>query len=104
MRKSLPFLSLLLGSVLLTTLTIAQQPDRFAYAVTDMPQQGSNWHFLRKLNLQSGEYSQVLLSGNDASFLAYDAATKKQFSTPLTDAQFGNSINAAFATGLANKA
>ncbi len=101
MRKSLPFVSLLLGTVLLTTPTIAQQPDRFAYAVTDMPQQGSNWHFLRKLNLQSGEYSQVLLSGNDASFLAYDASTKKQFSTPLTDAQFGNSINAAFATGVA---
>jgi|CXWL01.1.fsa_nt_gi hypothetical protein len=102
MRKNLPFVSLLLGTVLFTTTrSAAQQADRFAYAVTDMPQQGANWHFLRKLNLQTGEYSQVLLSGNDVSFLAYDAATKKQFPAPLNDQRFGNTINAAFATGVA---
>lgn len=101
MRKSLPFASLLLGTVLLTTHSNAQQGDRFAYAVTDMQQQGPNWNFLRKLNLQTGEYSQVLLSGNDASLLAFDATTKKQFAAPVTDQLFGTAANAAFATGVA---
>ena len=100
MKKNLPFVSFLLGTVLFASPALAQQTDRFAYAVTDANQQGPNWAFLRKLNLQTGEYSAVLLSGNDASLLAYDAATKKQFTTALKDAQYGN-INAAFATGVA---
>jgi hypothetical protein len=105
MRKSLPFVSLILGTVLFTTPASAQHSDRFAYAVTDIGQQGVNqginWHFLRKLNLQTGEYSQVLLTGNDPSLLAYDAATKKQFAAPLNDQRYGNAINAAFGTGVA---
>ena len=102
MRKSLPFLSLLLGTSLLTTTpTTAQQADRFAYAVTDMQPQGVGWSFLRKINLQTGEYSQVLLTGNDASFLANDATTRKQFNAPLNDVRYGNTVNAAFATGVA---
>ncbi len=103
MKKNLPLASFLLGTVLLTTQVSAQQTDRFAYAVTDMGQQGggSNWQFLRKLNLQTGEYSQVLLSGNDASFLAYDATSKKQFEAPLNDKLYGNLINAAFGTNVA---
>jgi hypothetical protein len=101
MRKCLPLFSLITGVVLLTNFATAQQADRFAYAVTDVQQGGANWSFLRKINLQNGEYSQVLLSGNDASLLAYNATTKKQFETPLQDARFGNYVNAAFATGVA---
>ncbi|MEP6700325.1 MAG: T9SS type A sorting domain-containing protein [Bacteroidota bacterium] len=100
MRKSLPLLSLLSGLILFTTVATAQQADRFAYAVTD-GQQGSTWSFLRKLNLQTGEYSQVLLNGDDISVLAYDASSKKQFTAPLTDALYGNAINAPFASGVA---
>jgi hypothetical protein len=100
MRKSLPFVTLALGAVLLTTHSNAQQADRFAYAVTDI-QQGPNWNFLRKLNLQTGEYSQVLLSGNDAAALAFDATSKKQFTEPVTDQFYGTVANAAFATGVA---
>ena len=100
MRKSLPFVSLALGAVLLTTHSNAQQADRFAYAVTDI-QQGPNWNFLRKLNLQTGEYSQVLLSGNDAAAMAFDATSKKQFTEPVTDQLYGTAANAAFATGVA---
>ena len=100
MKKHLPLASLFLGSVLMSYQTQAQQTDRFAYAVTDI-QQGPNWNFLRKLDLQTGEYSQVLLNGNDASFLAYDAATKKQFAAPITDQRYGAAVNAAFATGVA---
>lgn len=101
MRKSLPFVSLVLGTVLFTTHSNAQQADRFAYAVTDMQQQGPSWNFLRKLNLQTGEYSQVLLSGNDASFMAYDATSKKQLEAPVSDKLYGTIANAAFATGVA---
>jgi len=101
MKKNLRFVSLLTGSVLLTTLVHAQQPDRFAYSMTDVAPQGSNWSYLRKLDLQTGEYSPVLLSGSDASLLAYDAASKKQFTAPLNDARYGNAVNAAFATGVA---
>ncbi len=101
MRKSLPLASLLLGTVLLTNNANSQQTDRFAYAVTDVQQQGPNWNFLRKLDLQTGTYGQVLLSGNDASYIAYDAASRKQLSAPLNDSRFGNTINAPFATGVA---
>lgn len=100
MRKNLPLVSLLLGTVF--TANLAQsQSDRFAYAVTDVVKEGANWSFLRKVDLQTGVYSDVLLSGNDATRLAYDAATKKQLTTPLTDARFGNIANAAFGTGVA---
>jgi hypothetical protein len=99
MRKNLPFVSLLLGTILLTNLLQAQ--DRFAYAVTDVQKEGANWSFLRKLNLQTGEYSPVLLNGNDASLLAYDASTRKQFAAPQKDARYAVNINAAFATGVA---
>lgn len=101
MRKSLPLLSLFSATLLFSSATTAQQNDRFAYAVTDMQQQGGNWSFLRKLNLQTGEYSPVLLNGNDASLLAYSASTKKQLSAPVTDAIYGNAANAAFGTGVA---
>lgn len=98
MRKSLP---LILGTILLAGQAFTQQADRFAYAITDAQPQGPIWQFLRKLDLQTGQYSQVLLSGNDASFLANDATTRKQFSAPLNDQRFGTTVNAAFATGVA---
>lgn len=98
MRKSLP---LILGTILLAGQAFTQQADRFVYAITDAQPQGPNWQFLRKLDLQTGQYSQVLLSGNDASFLANDATTRKQFSAPLNDQRFGTTVNAAFATGVA---
>lgn len=101
MRKNLLTVSLLSGAILLTTLISAQQADRFAYAVTDVPEQNANWNFLRKLNLQTGEYSSILFSGNDVSLMAYDAATKKQMTAPLNDARYGNLVNAAFGTGVA---
>lgn len=99
MRKSL--LLFTTAILLISISSNAQQADRFAYAVTDAQQMGANWSFLRKLNLQTGEYSSILLSGNDASFLAYNASSKKQLSAPLTDSRYGQSINAAFGSGVA---
>jgi hypothetical protein len=100
MRKSLRFVSLTIVTVCINTL-VQSQSDRFAYAITDINKEGANWSFLRKVDLQSGAYSDVLLSGNDVSRLAYDAATKKQMTAPLTDARYGNLANAAFGTGVA---
>jgi hypothetical protein len=100
MRKSLHFTSLLLGTILITNL-VQSQSDRFAYAITDINKEGANWSFLRKVDLQSGTFSDVLLNGSDVSRMAYDASTKKQMTTLLTDARFGTIANAAFGTGVA---
>jgi hypothetical protein len=102
MRKSLPFLSILAGITFITMPATAQQKDQFTYAITDInPQGGANWAFLRKLNLQTGEYSQVILSGDNATMPAYDAITKKQFTQELKDPQYGIVTNAAFSSGVA---
>lgn len=100
MKKNLP-LFLFMGAVLVSSFAYGQQKDRFAYSVTDVNQQGANWSFLRKLNLQTGAYSDVLLSGNDAALAVYDAATKKQLTAPSKNAQLGVNTDAAFATGVA---
>ena len=101
MRKILLASSLFSGIILSATFSNAQQADRFAYAITDATGQNSNWSFLRKLDLNTGEYSQVLLDGNNAQTLAWDAATKKQMTTPMQDARYGQWVNAAFGTSVA---
>src|SRR6476620_1969839 len=100
MTKSLRIVSLLLGTVLISNLAFTQA-DRFAYAITDVNKEGANWSFLRKVDLQTGAYSEILLSGNDVARLSYDAVTKKQMTTPLNDPRYGNLANAAFGTGVA---
>ena len=99
MRKNLRN-ALLCGTVLISGLTQAQQ-DRFAYAVTDLNKEGINWNILRRIDLESGKFSDVLLAGNDFTQLAYDASTRKQFTTPLKDARYGSVVNAPFGTGVA---
>ncbi len=100
MRKRLLPVSLLLGTILLTTLAQSQN-DRFAYAVTDVQKEGANWSFLRKLNLQTGEYGQVVLNGTDLKQQAYDAATKKQIENFSTVEKYGYSTQPAFSSGVA---
>jgi len=98
MRKNL----LLICSLSFTLLNTAySQTDRFAYVITDNVKDGINWNVLRKIDLQSNTYSDVLLNGSDAKQLPYDAGTKKQFSAPFSDARFGTIANAAFGTGVA---
>lgn len=100
MTKSLRIVFLLLGTVGLANFSFSQS-DRFAYAVTDINKDGANWSYLRKVDLQTGVYSDIILNGTDMARLNYDAATKKQMTTPLTDARFGSLANAAFGTGVA---
>jgi len=102
MRKNLPLTFLLSGCVLLSGILSAQQADRFAYSVTDKHDQGGiNWNYLRKLNLATGQYSDILLNGNDRSIHAFDAASRKPFTAPVTDKRFGDLANAPFGTGVA---
>lgn len=97
MRKSL--LLTLLSSILISA--GYSQTDRFAYVVTDVSKEGINWSTLRKIDLQNNSFSDILLNGNDQKQLAFDAASKKQMTSPLTDPRYGTLANAAFGTGVA---
>jgi len=99
MRKNLLFPALLLGTLSLTSITNAQN-DRFAFAITDLQSTGSGWNALRKLDLKSGEFSQVLLNGTDASVRAYDMSSRKEWKA-IADAKFGNYMQTPFSTGVA---
>jgi len=100
MKKIIPHFSILLCFIFLTILAISQA-DRFAYAITDINKDGSNWSFLRKLDLQTGNFSEVILNGTDVARLAYDETSKKQMTEPFQDTRLGKTANAAFATGVA---
>lgn len=100
MNKNLRLGSLFLGTILAANVAQSQS-DRYAYAVTDVIKEGANWSFLRKLDMQTGAFSEVLLSGNDVNQLQYDAGTRKQLTSPVVDPRFGNLANAAFGTGVA---
>lgn len=100
MKRNLPSCFFFIYTIF-SVLIASSQADRFAYAITDINKEGANWIFLRKIDLKTGAFSDVLLNGNDASSLAYDDATKKQMSEPFTHAKFGKTANAAFGTGVA---
>jgi Secretion system C-terminal sorting domain len=97
MRKILPFVLVSIFSAFFAN----SQADRFAYAITDVNKEGANWSFLRKIDLKTGVFSEVVLNGSDATSFAYDAVTKKQLSAPLKDDRLGEIANAAFGTGVA---
>ena len=99
MKKLLPFHFLSLA--VLATGLVNAQADRFAYAITDINKDGANWSFLRRMDLNTGAFSDILLAGNDVSQLHFDAASKKQLSAGLKDERLGTWANAAFATGVA---
>jgi len=99
MRKNLHYAFLASGAILLTNI-LTQAQDRFAYVITDIQQTSASWTSLRKLNLQTGVYSDVLLNGVDVKQAAFDATTKKQIEAGA-DARYGNYMQTAFSTGVA---
>jgi hypothetical protein len=101
MRRTLrvSFFSTLFLSIAATTISHAQT-DRFTYVITDLSQQGSGWNALRKLDLQTGAYSDVLVDGTNANANVYDAESKKALKLE-TDARYGNLMHAPFSTGVA---
>ena len=88
-----------MSAITLSLLTNAQN-DRFAFAITDLTATGSGWNALRKLDLKTGEFSQVLLNGTDAAVTPYDVSSRKAW-TVKTDEKFGNFMQAPFSTGVA---
>lgn len=100
MRSCLRFSSLLMGTMFVATLAQSQS-DRFAYAITDVQKEGANWSYLRKLNLQNGQFTDVLLNGADALQVAYDATTKKAIPSFTTEVNRGYNLQPAFSSGVA---
>jgi hypothetical protein len=99
MRRVLPSAILFASTLIITPDTNAQK-DRFAYAITDLSKEGAGWNVLRRLDLQTGEYSNIILNGTDQNFVVYDAVSKKQVSFQ-PDARYGKLFQAPFATGVA---
>ena len=99
MRKNLLSSALLLGTLSFSLITYSQN-DRFAFAITDLQSTGSGWNALRKLDLKSGEFTQVLLNGSDAAMPVYDVTTRKAWKV-IPDVNFGNYLQAPFSTGVA---
>ena len=98
MRKNLPF-SLSIGAIFLGISAIQAQ-DRFAFAVTDVNQTTGGWTVLRKLNLQTGIYSDALLNGVDGKTVAYNANSKLQVDVNV-DARSAVNSSVPFSTGVA---
>ncbi|MFL5739676.1 MAG: T9SS type A sorting domain-containing protein [Flavisolibacter sp.] len=96
-RALLPLISAL---ALVFSANLHAQYDRFAYAITDLTKDGSGWNALRRLDLQTGAYSEVLLNGTDLKTTVYDAASHKQL-VQQNDARFGTLLQAPFSTGVA---
>lgn len=100
MRRRLPLLAAVAGLFLASSATLHAQNDRFAYAITDLTKEGMGWNALRKLDLQTGQYSEILLNGTDASLKSFDAVTKKELSQQ-PDQKWGNLFQSPFSTGVA---
>jgi hypothetical protein len=98
MTRRLP-LTLFVAATLFASLTSLAQ-DRFAYAITDLSKEGAGWNALRRLDLKTGQYSEVLLNGSDQQAVVFDAATRKQLTLPASN-PLGTLFQAPFGTGVA---
>jgi Secretion system C-terminal sorting domain len=68
------------------------QPDHFAYAITSVNKEGSEWVALRKLDTRTGEFSNILLNVQDmnpqtaagsVAAIAYDRRTNRLYYTSM---------------------
>ena len=60
MKRGLRSLLLLAGTICFGN--FAKSQDRFAYTVTDSIQEGIKWNYIRKIDLTTGNFSNILLS------------------------------------------
>ena len=100
MRRRLPFVWLFATLFFVSSTSLFAQNDRFAYAITDLTKEGIGWNALRKIDLQTGRYSDILLNGTDATRKSFDAVTKKELPRQA-DQKWGNLFQSPFATGVA---
>ena len=87
MKKILPLLSLTACSLLSQA-----QSDRFVYAITDQQSGGSNWHFLRRIDLSNAHVTQSLYEGLNTQRPVFQAGTGK--ATLTSDAPFQSGVAA----------
>lgn len=99
MKKNVIFAFLLLGTLGLTTIAHAQD-DQFAYAMTDLQPKGKNWMSLRKLDLTTGKFGEVLLNVEDTKTPAQGTSTQKG-EQGNSDAKSGKDSKATLGTGVA---
>jgi len=100
MKKNVLFSYMLLATLCVPFFSFSQS-DKFVYAVTDLDQSGSGWNALRKLNLITGQYGDVVLNGLNQKYPAYDAITKRQIETSIADPKLGSYLQTPFNTGVA---
>jgi hypothetical protein len=98
MRRNL--LRVLVPVALFSTLAVNAQNDRFAYAITDMNKEGSSWTALRKLDLQTGQYSDLVFDGTNMKAIAFDASSRRQVDQKA-DPKWGSLIEMPFSNGVA---
>lgn len=98
MRKIL--LRVLVPVALFSVFAVNAQNDRFAYAITDMSKDGSSWTALRKLDLQTGQYSNLVFDGSSMKNVAFDAQSHKQLNQQ-PDPKWGSLIEIPFSNGVA---
>jgi hypothetical protein len=84
MRKTLSY-GLVLISFPFFSISAQGQPDRFAYAVTAVTKEGSEWVALRKLDTRTGGFSNLLLNLSGKNLALYDFSTHKVISNSLND-------------------
>ncbi len=101
MRKNLLTAVLFTTTILSSTIINAQSADRFAYAITDIVKEGAGWNHLRKLDLHSGKFSEIILNGNEINQVAYDAITRKQLNAFPVENQYRFNTQPAFSSGVA---
>lgn len=103
-RKTSFMRRVLLASFLPLALSAFSSPasaqDRFAFAITDVTTEGVNWTVLRKLDLKTGQYSDILLNGAESKSAVYDAVSKKEVSLQ-PDSKWGNLLQVPFSNGVA---
>jgi hypothetical protein len=87
MKKILPLLTLTA-----CTLLSQAQSDRFAYTITDQQSGGSNWHFLRRIDLTGGFVTQPLYEGLNNQRPIFQAGSGK--ATLSSDAPFQSGVAA----------
>jgi hypothetical protein len=83
------------------TLKTSAQSDRFTYAVTDQVRNGANWTVLRKVDLPSGNFSNVLLDGGSPMTAMYRSGTTETFRNAFSDTFRLYKPELAFGSGVA---
>ena len=101
MRRALLPAVLTASVTVFTILHANAQNDRFAYVITDLTKETmGGWNALRKLDLQTGQYSELMLNGSDMDRIVYDASSKKEL-MQRPDPKFGTALQSPFSTGVA---